>query len=592
MGTLKFMDGTALKLALLWFINRLPFFILKLLPLSVMVNEVRVRSSIKRLFTNSAKEVLGEIFQNSQRAGAGRVVITTGKESLTISDNGTGIDGVDGFHALLKIAESQYKNELVETDQRPMGLGLAALLSFTEVRQVTFISGSLELAIDTSRWFEDERYYRTWFKRLRSLKEETRGLTIKVECSEKVVQKVREALKVRDSGKESSAAQGYAGILEIELDGTPVETRLPNWANITETLVDTRYMGSRLLIGFTGISEAYSGSTVSWYGQLIRFNFSNTFTAHLEVREGHPLNPKSPVRDGLIQNETFDSFIRFAKDALFDYLFAPENRSLIKASWVAAYYELDSERATRDAPYYVASPRLALDHPGSTEDMDVTGEPQIFAYEDFGQPLLLKNKVMLLVEGKEEEVMDYGIASFIPLIGPVFRLDRGDKSRLRIGRIYWRPGAHVDGFFYEPGEFAVSFIDQPEDFLPVTVSDVFVFRYSANWSPEEAEFFATTTDQIEFLNVYTWAAWCYEHDEASSYELEDAYRSVIRAMVREIIGNCVESTFSLYDLGRHLPTKDARIQTILVQYEGEIKSPTSLLVSNERGEEVRLKLMY
>lgn len=36
--------------------------------LSVLVNPERIRSSIKRLFHNRIDEVLGELFQNSQRA--------------------------------------------------------------------------------------------------------------------------------------------------------------------------------------------------------------------------------------------------------------------------------------------------------------------------------------------------------------------------------------------------------------------------------------------------------------------------------------------------------------------------------------------
>jgi Histidine kinase-, DNA gyrase B-, and HSP90-like ATPase len=593
MKSLKLTDLTAVKLVVISVINRLlPFFILKRLPIASMVNQERVRSSIRRMFSNSAKEALSELFQNSQRAGASRVTIKTTATGFIVADNGTGLDGISGFHALLRIAESQYASDKVESDQRPMGVGVLSLISHDQVSKITFTSGSLELEIDTHRWFEDERYYTTWFKRLKSLKTPVGGLTITVECSEKMVEQLKEALKPQHNYKESSAAQGYDGILEIELDGKPVETTLPRWAKITRVLVDTDYMGSRLWIGFTDDGSAYMSSTVNWYGQLIKFDFCNTFTVHLEVREGHPVNPRSPVREGFIANEAYERFIAFAKDALFRYLFAPENRPLIEASWVIAYYKLDPERALREAPYYVASPRQPVNGPGSVEDMDTNGDPKLFAYADEVQPLLLRSRVILLLDGKAEEV-DYGLASFIPQIGPAYILVCGNRKPLSIGRLYWRPGQPLNYFFYEPGEYGISFTTElPESFSPVTEDDIFIFRQSANWDPEEAEFVVATTDQISFLYVLAWACWNYDHDEASYNELKDAFESSIKATVRSIMGNCVSSTFSLYDLTPFFREKNSRVESIRVIYSEQGTSPEALSVTSTQGETVKLSLMY
>jgi len=127
--------------------------------LSVLVNPDRIRSSIKRLFHNRIDEVVAELFQNSQRSGSTTVDITTTENGFTIQDNGHGLlNGIDGFHTLLKLAESNFDNETIE-DQDPMGLGIVSLLTHDQITEVTFSSGSLELTIDTKLWWTDPGYY-------------------------------------------------------------------------------------------------------------------------------------------------------------------------------------------------------------------------------------------------------------------------------------------------------------------------------------------------------------------------------------------------------------------------------------------------
>jgi hypothetical protein len=584
--------ATSFKLAAIAFCNRcLPFFITRRLPWAAMVNEQRVRSSIKRIFSNSVKEVLGEIFQNSQRAGATCVRLRTTESGFTITDDGEGVRGIQGFHALLKIAESQYAEAAVEQDQRPMGVGLHSLLSFDRVQRVTFTSHELELEIETARWFEDERYYRTWFKRLRRACVNCQGLRITVECQESMVRKLKEALQPKNSYREISPAQGYDGILKIELDDQPVETGLPRWAQVKTVIVETTYLGSRMVIGI-GDGSNFMCSTVSWFGQLIPFDFSNDFMIHLEVRDGHPVEPRSPVREGLIENESYQRMIEFAKDALFSYLFAPENRAEVKASWVMGYYRLDRERALLEAPYYVAKPRLALDQPGSVEETDLTGDPEIFLYDAPEQPLLLHDAVVLL-QNDEASEHDYGLSSFVKLLPTAYHLECGDPLRLPIATLYWRPGPATRFFFCEPGEFGLSFTDdEPTEYLPVTADHVFVFRQSANWDVEDAEFTASATDQVNFIYTLSWAAFCYEHDEASSDELEDSFEKSIQRMVREIKGNCVSSIFSISDLEPFFQTREARVETIQVLYSEKSSFPESLAVTSNQGETISLSLLH
>src|SRR2546430_240541 len=127
--------------------------------LSVLVNTDRIRSSIKRLFHNNIAEVLSEIFQNSQRAGAKNVQITITPDGFSITDDGHGlIGGIDGFHTLLTLAESAFDNPTIE-DQDPMGVGIVSLITHDKVEEITFSSGKLQLTVNTAKWWHAKDYY-------------------------------------------------------------------------------------------------------------------------------------------------------------------------------------------------------------------------------------------------------------------------------------------------------------------------------------------------------------------------------------------------------------------------------------------------
>ncbi len=129
--------------------------------LGILMNVDRVRSSIRRLFTGEISEILGELLQNSQRARASEVTITTNETGFTYEDNGHGLLGdLAGFHTLLKIAESNFDNPTLEA-QDPIGLGIHALLAHAQVSAVRFESGELGLTIHTARWWADQAYYST-----------------------------------------------------------------------------------------------------------------------------------------------------------------------------------------------------------------------------------------------------------------------------------------------------------------------------------------------------------------------------------------------------------------------------------------------
>src|SRR5229473_1295684 len=155
--------------------------------LSVLVNHDRIRSSIKRMFRNRIDESLAELLQNSQRSGSTAVDITTSDDGFTVQDNGHGLlNGIDGFHTLLKLAESHFDNETIE-DQDPMGVGIVSLLTHDQISEVTFSSGTLELTIDTKKWWNDPDYYSVWYQRLTALDQPIAGLRISAKCATELV---------------------------------------------------------------------------------------------------------------------------------------------------------------------------------------------------------------------------------------------------------------------------------------------------------------------------------------------------------------------------------------------------------------------
>jgi hypothetical protein len=563
--------------------------------LSVLINTDRVRSSIRRLFHNSISECISELFQNSQRAKAKKVRITTNEDGFTYEDDGHGLlGGIAGFHTLLKLAESNFDNDTI-TDQDPMGLGIHSLLAHDQIQRVTFSSGGLQLALETEPWWKEPEYYGRWYEQLQTLTEPISGLKVSVECEPQLVESLRKALEPASHPfRENTPAQGYTGILEITLEGKPVETGLPSWAQIGKPILKTKYKNCPLTIGCSK-SWFNRDSSINWYGQLIKVDFSSSFEFHLEVRRGRPINPLSPSRQGIIKDAAFEALIEFVKDALFNHLFNPSNRDKIEAKWVAGYYRLDPKRAKREAIYIVAARWKAAEDLSSTEDLDLRDDAQLFTYDE--APLLVEEGVTLLLDHEEKpRTAEKGLSSFISMVGEAYQLDHGDRTRLLVGRLWWKPGQNIGEFFREAGEYGITFTEaKPAQWKPVSALPVFTYNDAANWSVEDVDWTVGCENaqeaKIAFLNDQAWAGFDLEHDEANSDELHDSYEQSVAAVIRKIVGNCVPYRFDLHDVSRFMNNKESRILRVKYLYENDATFPRAIKAINEEGENVELRLM-
>ncbi len=558
--------------------------------LADLINTDRVRSSIRRLFQNDIGECLSELFQNSQRARARKVEIVTSEEGFTYRDDGHGLlGGVEGFHTLLKIAESHFDNETI-TDQDPMGLGIHALLAHDAIRRVSFASGAHRLSLDTKRWWSDRVYYTHWFEQLEEVQESVRGFEVTVVAGAKLVEQLKQVFTHSTYPyRKIGPAQGYEGYLEITLDGAMIDTRLPHWARIKEPLIKTSYQGSRLTIGFDCEYGAHN-SSVNWYGQMIELDFHSGFKFHLDVRSGRPVNPLSPTRRGLIKDVAYEALIIFVKDEIFRFVFDTNNRPQIKQEYVAACFHMDGERARRESPYIVAAEMLPLDNTSSKEDVDCLGDSELFTY-DAAPRLLLEGVTVIDSEGQQLED-GHGLSSFIKLVGKCYALKHGDPNRLKVESLWWKPGRLIRGFFHEPGQWGVGdCVRPPSEWHLVEQESVFTFNDASNWDVADVDWTVGTTDIVAFLRNESWAGFDYESDEHNYEELQESYEQSIDRVLREVIGNCVPFRFTVYDLQAFMPTKDARIQKVRYHYEGQGVSPQEITVVNAKGEEMRLKLL-
>jgi hypothetical protein len=594
--------------------------------LAMLVDTDRIRSSVKRLFRNRIDEILGEVFQNGQRAGATNITITTTENSFTIQDDGHGLlNGVDGFHTLLKLADSHFDNATIE-DQDPMGLGIVSLLTHDLITEVTFSSGLLELTIDTKRWWTEPEYYLVWYERLVTLDTPLTGLRIFALCSAELVGEIEKALTPKDSlsysfrstadpFEHASPAQGYDKLLTITLNGENVRTSLPAWTQLHDTLIRTTFQGSKLRIGYNSSSRK---SSVLWYGQLIPIEglsgFRHNFNFHLEVTSGRPVNPLSPSRTGIIQDAAYQELLTFVKDQLFRFVFNLKNRKKIRYQHIESCYLLDPERALIESPYILAEELEYNPNPESFEDF--TRSPDIldqaktsidfFAYEE--APLLLNESIFVQLADSPQE-HSYGLASFLPQIGKAFTLKQGDPSRLTISTLWWKPeGEPQHDFFHQPGSYAISPNNQPPtQWTPITQTPVFAFSDPSSYDISEVDLIVGTSDILSFLKNECWAVFA-PHDDSDFAPQEESFRNTVEDFIRTVIGKCVRRDFTLYDLRPFFSDEFAPVISVTYHYRNKGRSinpkksyrpkkknnitavPCEISAENAVGQKVRLQL--
>lgn len=621
---------------------------------SDMINTTRVRSSLRRLFGESMDEIFGELLQNSQRANASTIAITTCEEGWTFTDNGDGlVPGLDGFWTLLRIAESFYQNPTILA-QDPMGLGIHVLLAHQQVSEVTFTSGNLALTVQPDAWWNDEAYYASWHQRVVPLDAPVQGFQIDIRCTPRMVADLRKALEPVDydvyQARKWSAFQGYDDVFaSVTCDGVPVRTAVPRVVLPKQVFVQTTYMGQELIIGGNWDDSdehlyMYGGTrgraTCNWFGQLIPVRNVGSWVYYLKVRDGRPINPKSPSRQGVIEDMALEALEAFVRDQIFAALVDPANRECITPLLLNAAYLLDPRRAG-ELPYFVAAPYMYPRDGSSLDDLHGIGDCVVFAYNS--APLLLADELALdrsvmdaVAEAaavvsetepppatdetteaepglaaeadaiaNEVETDEWGLYSFVPVLAAAgvtaYKVIAGNYARLTVQTLYWQPGRARADEFNELGRYGFGPREAaPTAWFDVTgVTNVFSFTDPSSYDAGDISWTVGTTDPLDFLANEVWFGFSPDDDEDYDHQ-EEQYRDSVNAWKRRLIGDCVPRHFQFHDVQRQMPTKVSPIVSIKyvlprkkrgVTPAQDDRQPVAIIARNAAGERKHLKLV-
>lgn len=566
----------------------------------MLVDTTKLSSVVKRLFTGSMKEMLGEILQNAQRAGASRIEFLTDAASGTIiiTDDGCGLvknaGTADQFLPLITIALSGYENAKV-ADQSPMGIGIFSVLAQEKVRVAEVASNHLTLTLPTEAVWTDENFWTNW----ETLVEESdfgTGFRLIIKAENSFVTHLENHLQGLTTPGQAecpgfdSPARGYADLLEITLNGAAVDATNPKKTEKFDIVIaDTEFQGSSIRIGFVGSPEL---SAVNWYGQIIKTGelYSTFFRFYMHVRTGTPLSPMSPTRNGLVKDEKLARLREFVKEKVREFVLDPANRTVLTSEFLQRLGDFDRDWFLNVCPYFSAK---LIEHESAPESIDefesnFYGKGEVCSYDE--KITLIEQGVRVILSGNTateplrgfhndliitlEETSEcekichltYGVSTFAPQIENCFALLSGNSARLAVKSLWWKPGAALSDKsridFFEKGHYALVDSDiskiadiQKAEWKPVTcANNVFAFENGENWSIDNAEDLIVGVsdnlkDKLDFIEIESWAVWSYSHDDASSETLSDSFRKSLEENKAALFGNAVETDiFDLYKL--------------------------------------------
>lgn len=317
-----------------------------------LIDVAKVRAALPRLFSGTWEEIIGELLQNAQRAGAKHVYVAMPDSGvvreLTFADDGRGIlGGAAGFQKLLAIGVSGWDDQVMQ-DQSPLGLGLHALLANESVLEVEIISGGLAIQIDRSRWWSDESYYGNWQSLLRPASGDGFRLRVKFQWDTTLSDYTANSLKYSNNPLSYAhvAADGYADLLKIHVNGVLIGGQL-GWLQDATDTVEFMYKGCQVRIGAQsqrGCTSVVMQTLINWYGQLVsaqNFVFgssSNPLMLEIIVRAGSPFTLQSPSRKGPVENAEWRAFCAAVESKCRDLVTAKQPPVLSLLTAVLANY--------------------------------------------------------------------------------------------------------------------------------------------------------------------------------------------------------------------------------------------------------------
>jgi hypothetical protein len=570
-----------------------------------MVNEQMLFSSIvKRLFTGSAREIVEELLQNAQRAGAARVDVTFPHEdSCLIADNGHGlVNGVEDLRAMLVLAESSYQDAAVFQNQSPMGIGLYSLIAHDEVTQLTIESGAVCFPLDTYRWLSDAAYRESWQERVmpRTQPEEgPHGFCLHIKATAAFIEKIRALFALHEDFRYRSSTEsyknllnpacGYRGLMAVYVDGVEITVDVPERIALPspQGLAGT-YQGNAIRLSPFPPTGSYSGCLViNWYGQII-FDHHNgyNFQAYLRVRQGKPVTPRAPTRAGLIDDEARAALYRWMEDQIFTQICGQEAPS---PRLVQRLYEINQRRAEQECPFALVQQwkPLAKDYQAESHD-DYTGEvgddesdeagPLQVVRKDALETLLIVDEGVTCslrgdhqyldstswqqqIEAEPARAEQYfpaefeiGLGSFIRAAGLVaYRPVQGVPEEA-VKLLWWRPNAMEDDYYaIGLGMWGLQDFDMPEDTsecdrriawqnFPADAAPVFVASETTSYAIEDINWIIGLNGREEIVPfLKQYADIAFTLDEEEPDRSEEAWADSLEDLIISYLPDTIAS---------------------------------------------------
>lgn len=296
------------------------------------VNEDRLFSLLPYFFDNPSSVVI-EIAQNAQRSGATRLDITLENGILRTFDNGSGTDNPE---PLFVLADSNWSEE-VEENQKPAGWGLFFLYSIAET--VTFASGFGTVDVDCQRYLSDGGYRANILSSI----DPGRGFSgFSIEAGLRA--------EVKDRILASIDRLNWFP-LDVTVNGLPVARKnaQDEFGNYD---ICTVYEGNRVYIKTSNFPDSQQRLLdklmTIWYGIPVNTRWWTNPSVVIDVTDGTPLTPVLPYRQTIKQDEKFDAFWKFLRDAVVEHSMKCINGGSNDESRLKAHMENMERLGTQD----------------------------------------------------------------------------------------------------------------------------------------------------------------------------------------------------------------------------------------------------
>ena len=257
-----------------------------------LINEERLFSHVIPNIGSKGRMV-EELVENAVRAKAKNIVFIheidgAGNTSLTVENDG---EILEDFTSLLKIAESDYDETVIRT-QQPAGMGIMMMLSAS--MRVTFHSGRQRLTVERDPFFGDSGYRNTILDHIEKTDEVVEGMKMTFDIT-------------GEANFIAKAFQGRLGFYSIDIsyNDIVIEKCAPEFLLSKE--------GSGILRGATiGIENKQtapyfydsSRGRIIWFGKVIESAELAPFTivvgGNAEIKA---LSPRLPDRTGFVNTE-------------------------------------------------------------------------------------------------------------------------------------------------------------------------------------------------------------------------------------------------------------------------------------------------